>query len=154
MQYAISNWIYGDEPLRAQYARLARFGYDGIELVGEPARYNLDEVKQLSEEFGVEVSSVLGWSIWGIPGRDSASPDESERFGALEYRKSCIDLAGDLGVSVLVVLPAPAGRTAPTGMPSSEEERLAGYQNEWDLAVDSLRGLAAHAKRSEADAWP
>jgi len=83
MRYAISNWIYGDEPLREQFARLARFGYEGIELVGEPERYSVKELKDLCKEFGILVSSVLGWSIYGIPGRDAASRDEDERRAAV-----------------------------------------------------------------------
>ena len=109
MQYAISNWIYGNEPLRDQFIRLAQYGYEGIELVGEPDRYSIPEVKGLCKEFGVRVSSVLGWSIWGIPGRDSDSPDENERSAALEYCKSCVDLASELGAPILVVLPGLAG---------------------------------------------
>jgi len=146
MQYAISNWIYGNEPLRDQFTRLAQYGYEGIELVGETDRYSIPEVKGLCKEFGVRVSSVLGWSIWGIPGRDSASPDENERSAALEYCKSCVDLASELGAPILVVLPGPAGRTAPSGAPQSEKEWLIGYQTELDLAADSLRRLSAYAK--------
>ena len=36
MKYSISNWIYADEPLRTTSQRLRKYGYDGVELVGEP----------------------------------------------------------------------------------------------------------------------
>ncbi len=42
-------------------------------------------------------------------------------------------------------MPAPAGRTAPSGIPKSESEWFAGYQIEWDLAIDSVSKLAAYA---------
>ena len=145
MKYAVSNWIYGDEPLRDQFIRLARYGYQGIELVGEPERYTISEVKMLCERFDIQVSSILGWSIWGIPGRDGTSPDEGERSAALDYGKSCVDLASTLKAPILVVIPAPAGRTAPSGSPEIEETWLAGYQDEWHLAVDSLGKLSAYA---------
>jgi sugar phosphate isomerase/epimerase len=145
MKYAISNWIYGDEPLRDQFSRLARYGYEGIELVGEPDHYDVPAVKALGKEFGIRVSSVMGWSIWGIPGRDSANPNENERSASLAYGKSCVDLAHDVDAPILVVLPAPAGRTSPVGQPRSKEEWLAGHQAEMDLAADSLRKLAAYA---------
>ncbi len=145
MRYAISNWIYGDEPLREQFARLARFGYEGIELVGEPERYSVKELKHLCKEFGILVSSVLGWSIYGIPGRDAASPDEDERRAALQYCQKCVDLAGELEAPIMVIIPAPAGRTAPAGAPASQDEWLAGYQLEWDLVVESLGRLASYA---------
>jgi sugar phosphate isomerase/epimerase len=149
MRYAISNWIYGNEPLRNQFIRLARYGYEGIELVGEPDHYSISELKGLCKDFGVNVSSVLGWSIWGIPGRDSASLDENERSAALKYCKSCVNLASKLEAPILVVLPGPAGRTAPSGAPHAENEWLIGYQTELDLAVDSLRKLSAYAKERD-----
>lgn len=147
MRYAISNWIYGAEPLSDQFSRLARFGYQGIELVGEPQRSSIEEVRALSRKFQVPVTSILSWCLAGIPGRDPASPDPQERRKALEYGKKCIDLANALEAPILVVLPAPAGRTAPTGAPKDEQAWLEGYQREWDLAADSLRQLADHAEK-------
>jgi sugar phosphate isomerase/epimerase len=147
MRYAISNWIYAGEPLRDSFARLARFGYQAIELVGEPDRIAVPEAQALSREFAIPVTSVLTWCIWGIPGRDLASPDEKERAAAVEYGQACVDLAADLGAPVLVVLPSPAGRTAPTGHPKTEAEWNKGAAREWDLAVGSLRQLADYAAR-------
>ncbi len=145
MQYAVSNWIYGDEPLRETFARLVRFGYQGVELVGEPERYEPSGVLELREEFGLKVTSVLSWCIWGIAGRDLASPDESERAAAQRYCQACIDLASDVGAPIVVVLPAAAGRTAPVGEPESEEDWLSSYEIEWDNGVNSIRRAAAYA---------
>jgi len=39
MKYSISNWICGDEPLEVIFKRLQRYGYDGVELKGEPELY-------------------------------------------------------------------------------------------------------------------
>lgn len=146
MRYAISNWIYGPEPLSDQFARLARFGYQGIELVGEPDRYSVADVRALSRKFHIPVTSVLSWCLADIPGRDPASPDPEERAKALEYGRKCVDLANALEAPILVVLPAPAGRTAPVGAPKDEQAWLECYQREWDQAVDSLRQLASHAE--------
>jgi sugar phosphate isomerase/epimerase len=145
MRYAISNWIYGDEPLSDTFNRLHQYGYQGIELVGEPTRYSVSEIKSLCEKFKIDITSVLGWCIWGIPGRDACSPNEEEREAALTYGKECIDLASEVGAPIFVVLPAPAGRTTPTGSPKVEEEWLSAYQAEWELAVDSVRKLADYA---------
>ena len=44
--YAISNWIYGTEPLEKEFERLQRFHYDAIELmVEDPETLDLDGVK-------------------------------------------------------------------------------------------------------------
>lgn len=147
MRYAISNWIYGTEPLRDQFSRLARYGYQGIELVGEPERYSIEEVRALSREFHIPVTSILSWCLASIPGRDPASPDAEERRKALEYGKKCVDLASALEAPILVVLPAPAGRTSPVGAPRDEQSWLEGYTREWNLAVDSLRQLAGYAEQ-------
>lgn len=145
MRYAIDNWIYGDEPLRETFSRLSRFQYDGVELVGEPSRFPASEVNELREEFDLPVTSVLGWSIWGIPGRDLASPDENERGAALRYGQECIDFAAAVNASVFIVIPAAAGRTAPMGNPRSEDEWRAAYQAEWEYAVESIRQTADYA---------
>ena len=145
MQYAVSNWIYGDEPLRETFERLTRFGYDGIELVGEPARYEVSTVRTLCSEFGIEVTSVLSWCLAGIPGRDAATPDEAERDRAQDYVQACIDLAADVGAPTVIVIPAPAGRTAPVGAPDTEEAWHAGYEAEWNNAVQSVRTAVAYA---------
>ena len=146
MKYAISNWIYGDEPLRYQITRLARYNYQGIELVGEPSRYSIAEVNNLCSEFNIEVSSILAWCISGIAGRDAASPDSSERRKAQKYGRDCVDLAIAVGASVIVVIPSPAGRTAPTGSPNSEIEWLSGYDEEWNYALESLSLLVKYAE--------
>ena len=145
MRYAVSNWIYGDEPLSDTFSRLSSLGYHGIELVGEPTRYNIAEIKTLCEEYGIAITSVLGWCIWGIPGRDVCSPNGVEREAALTYGKACIDLASAVGAPIFVVLPAPAGRTAPSGMPKSEGQWDVGYRIEWYLAIDSVSKLAEYA---------
>ncbi|MGH2627860.1 MAG: sugar phosphate isomerase/epimerase family protein [Anaerolineales bacterium] len=145
MRYALSNWIYADEPLAQTFRRLARSGYEGVELAGEPERLAPDEVRRLCRDHGIRVTSVLGWSIFGIPGRDLASPDRDERLQAVRYGRACVDLAAAVEAPILVVIPAAAGRTAPAGRPAEEKEWLAAYQEEWKRAVDSVRQAAEYA---------
>ena len=148
MKYAINNWVYADEPLRDTFTRLARFGYDGVELKGELALYSIHEIKALCHEFGMEISAVLGWNIWGIPGRDLSSPEAAERALAVQYGKEGVDFAVAVGAPILIVLPAPAGRTAPLGNPDNEAEWLSAAQIEWDNAVDSVKQMAEYAQES------
>lgn len=147
MRYAISNWIYPGESLRETFARLAQYGYDGVELVGEPDRISPEEVYTLSKEYNLPVVSVLTWCIWGIPGRDMASPDEEERQAAGIYGRRCVDLAAAIGAPIVVVLPASAGRTAPVGKPQDEKTWKEAWEQEWALAVESLKSLAAYAQQ-------
>lgn len=145
MKYAVSNWIYSGEPLPVTFERLARLGYDGVELVGEPSRVDPIQVRQLSKEHGLQVTSILGWCIWGIPGRDPASRDPDERQAAGAYMRSCVDLAVATEAQVVVLLAAPAGRVAPQAKVTTEAEWTAAFGEEWSLAVESARALAAYA---------
>ena len=145
MKYAINNWIYDDEPLRETFKRLSRYGYDGIELKGEPSLYDIEEIKSLCTEFDLQVTSVLGWTIWGIPGRDLSSPDEAERAAAVKFLKEVVDFTVQLEAPVLLVLPFPAGRTTPTGDPQSEDEWISTAAAEWKNAVDSIRQVSEYA---------
>jgi len=146
VKYAINNWVYDDEPLRTTFTRLSRYGYDGIELKGEPSLYDITEIKSLCQEFNMQVTSVLGWTIWGIPGRDLSSPDESERNAAVKFLKDCVDFTVQVGATILLVLPFPAGRTTPTGDPQSEDEWISIAETEWGNAVDSVRQVSAYAQ--------
>lgn len=147
MRYAINNWVYNDEPLRDTFARLAKYGYDGVELKGEIQQYDVAEVKALCREFSLQVTSVLGWNIYPIPGRDLASPDETERWAALRYGGECIDFADAVGAQVFVVIPAPANRVAPVGNPPDPKAWMEAAKVEWDLAVDSIRKTAKYAAK-------
>jgi sugar phosphate isomerase/epimerase len=145
MKYSISNWIYGEEPLRTTFERLRRYGYDGIELRGEPQKYDPEEVNQLCREFDLQVFSVLGWSIWPLE-RDLANPDPQRRGKALDYATQCVDLASAVGAPLVVVIPAPAGRTTPLGDVREEEEWVAEVGREWNYALESVRGAAGYAE--------
>lgn len=149
MRYGINNWVYPGETLRASFERLARYGYDGIELKGELEAFPVEEVKALSAEFGLKVISVLGWCIYPIPGRDLASTDTKERAAAQEYMRDVIDYAVEVGAGIVLTLPFPAGRLSPCDHPTEEAAWRAAKQREWDLAVESVRGLAEYAAKYE-----
>jgi sugar phosphate isomerase/epimerase len=147
VKYAINNWVYNDEPLRDTFTRLSKYGYDGVELKGELQHYDIAEVKSLCKEFGLEVCSVLGWNIFPIPGRDLASPEETERSAALKYGQECLDFADKVDARIFVVIPAPANRVAPVGNPQGEKAWMDAARREWDLAVDSIRKTARYAAK-------
>jgi len=46
MKHSMHNWMR-PEPIETTLERLHRYGYDGIEISGEPARHNTDEVRAL-----------------------------------------------------------------------------------------------------------
>ncbi|MDX1601084.1 MAG: sugar phosphate isomerase/epimerase family protein, partial [Anaerolineales bacterium] len=138
--------IYADEPLEETFHRLARFGYQGVELKGEPEQYDAGRVRSLAEQYELEITSVLGWALASIPGRDLASPNAASREQAVEYASRCVDLAAAVGAPIVVVIPAAAGRTAPAGGPHDPRSWREGYSSEWGHAVDSVKQAAAYAR--------
>ena len=149
MKYSISNWIYGNETLRITFERLQKYGYDGVELVGEPQRYDVQEVKELCQESGLSVLSVLGWSIWPLE-RDLAHPDHNMRQKALKYASECVDLAVAVGAPLVVAIPASAGRTSPIGQPQNGKAWKEAVAREWGYAVESVKAAARGAPTATA----
>ena len=84
--------LLGDEPLEDVFKRLNRYGFEGIELMGEPELYDLSEIRQLCHKYEVKICSILSWCLANIPGRDPAHPDPEQRALANLYLKSCLDL--------------------------------------------------------------
>ncbi|MEM2939706.1 MAG: hypothetical protein QXU95_05490 [Candidatus Bathyarchaeia archaeon] len=76
MKYSISNWIYGDEPIETTMERLSKFGYDGLEVKGEPSLYDTKMVTELLQSYRLDASSIAG--IYTIE-RDLANPYDSFR---------------------------------------------------------------------------
>lgn len=146
LKYSVSNWIYGEKELGSVLAKLKKFGYDGIELMGEPGRYSAREVKRLCADHGLEVPSIAGIYPWPTEERDLSNPDPQVRRRAVDYLCRCCDLAAQLGASLVIVVPSAVGKTVPVGNPKSEKEWEVAVKLEWNYAVDSLRTAAQYAE--------
>lgn len=149
LKYSVSNWIYGEEGVESVLAKLRRFGYDGIELMGEPEKYSAQEVKRLCADHGLKVLSIAGIYPWPTEERDLSNPDPQVRRRAVDYLRRCCDLAAELGAPLVIVVPSAVGKTVPVGNPLREEIWEAAVKLEWNYAVDSLRAAAAHAEATE-----
>ena len=57
-KYSYNTIVYSGEDYPTQVKRLNKFGYDGIELVGEPSWYNFNEVNKMNEEYNIKVNSI------------------------------------------------------------------------------------------------
>jgi D-psicose/D-tagatose/L-ribulose 3-epimerase len=147
MKYSISNWIYGEESLRTTFERLNRYGYDGIELKGEPQEHHAEEVNQLCGEFDLEVLSIAGIYPWPTEERDLANPNPQMRKRAVSYLTECVDFASAVGAPLIIVVPSAVAKTSPAGHFQSEEEWLAAAEREWDYAVESVKTAAAYAEQ-------
>jgi D-psicose/D-tagatose/L-ribulose 3-epimerase len=132
MKVAMHNWMR-PEPIETTISRLARCGYDGIEISGEPALIDADHVRNVLEAHGI--------ACWGTVtlmtgGRDLIHEDHYVRLASVQYVKDCLSLAASLGGKILTVVPSTVGKVVP--MASPEEE--------WEWAVEGLRDCQEHAE--------
>ena len=126
------HWMR-DEPLEETVSRLARAGYDGIELNGEPARYDAPEVRDCLERHEIEAWGAV--TLMEHEGRDMLHPDQYVRVGTETYLRDTIDLIAAIGGRTLCCVPSTIGKTRP----------LADVDSEWSWCVDALRRLGDHA---------
>jgi D-psicose/D-tagatose/L-ribulose 3-epimerase len=132
LKVAMHNWMR-PEPIDMTISRLARAGYDAIEIGSEPATTDVEQVRSLLEEHNLR--------LWGgvtlmVGGRDLLHEDAYVRIGSVQYVKDTIDMLAALGGEVLTVVPSTVGKIVPMGSP----------EDEWDWAIASLKECQRHAE--------
>jgi sugar phosphate isomerase/epimerase len=133
-RYAYNALVYYGEDIATSIDRVARFGYDAIEVVGEPEQFDGKQIKRLADDAGIAVSSVC--SLY-TPERDLAHPDAEARARAVRYVKDVSAFASEMECPTIIVHPTANGKTSP--LASEEEERA------W--AVESIREAGEYAAR-------
>lgn len=111
MKLAFNTWVYSSfpvwvpsYPITETIERIARIGYDGIEIgAASPHAYPdyLDrarrrDIRDCLETNGIKLASMLP-APGGGPGFNVASPLPEERSAAIEQYRKVIDLCADLG---------------------------------------------------------
>lgn len=132
MKHSMHNWMR-PEPIETTLERLHRFGYDSIEISGEPARYDTDEVRALLDKYELE---CWGTVTMMFEGRDLLHPDKSVRGSTISYMKDCITMGRKLGGKMFCIVPSTVGKVKPLAAPAEE----------WNWAVESLKDVAAFAQ--------
>ena len=93
MRVAMHNWMRA-EPIEVTIARLARSGYDAIEISGEPDRYNTRDVGKLLKNHGLtcwgSVTLMLGT-------RNLLAGSGRHRSASVTYVKDTITMVKELG---------------------------------------------------------
>lgn len=131
-RYAYNQLVYYGEEIGKSVDRVARFGYDAIEVVGEPQELDPALVKRLVDDAGIAVSSVC--SLY-TPNRDLSHPDPNVRQAAVRYVKDVAEFASAMECPTIIVHPCANGRVT----------RLASEEDEWRFAVASIREAGEHA---------
>lgn len=145
MKYAVSNWIYGGEPLAVTFERLHRLGCHGVEIQAEPERQDPREVRALADRYQLDVCSVAGAFPWPTEERDLAHPDPEVRSRAVRFVQSLVEFAAVAGAPQVLFVPAAVPRRAPVGYAGDPETWWPLVEREWSLAVASVREAAEFA---------
>lgn len=130
MQVSMHNWMRA-EPIETTIRRLARYGYDSIEISGEPEKYDTREVRKLLRDNGLK--------CWGsvtlmLAERDLLAKDEQQRQNSVQYVKDCITMVKELEGFEITIVPSTVGKIQPQGEPDEE----------WRWAVQSLKQCYDH----------
>ena len=130
MRVAMHNWMRA-EPIEVTIARLAKCGYDAIEISGEPERYDTKDVGKLLKQHGLacwgSVTLMLGT-------RNLLAGSAKQRAASVKYVRDTITMVKELGGEEITIVPGTVGKLTPDA--SAEEE--------WAWAVESLKQCYDH----------
>ncbi len=134
MHLSMHNWMRA-EPVEVTIARLAKYGYESIEISGEPEKYDTKEVRKLLKDHGLR--------CWGsvtlmFPGLNFPSADEATRARTVKYVKDCITMVKELDGGEMTIVPGTVGKVNPDSTP----------EKEWAWAVEGLQEVYAHGLKS------
>jgi D-psicose/D-tagatose/L-ribulose 3-epimerase len=133
MQVAMHNWMRA-EPIEVTIARLAKCGYDAIEISGEPEKYDTKYVGKLLKDHGL--------SCWGsvtlmLGERNLLAKNEANRAMSVKYVKDTITMVKELGGQEITIVPCTVGKLIAD----------AGAEEEWNWAVQSLKQCYEHGMK-------
>ncbi len=133
MHLSMHNWMRA-EPIDVTIARLAKYGYESIEISGEPDLYDTKHVRRVLKE-----NSIRCWgSVTLMLGeRNLVAKDQAQREQSVQYVKDCVTMVKELDGYEMTIVPATVGKIVPDGTP----------EEEWDWAVGSMREIYHHAKK-------
>lgn len=144
IKISYNTLVYADEEISEGIARLARFGYDGVDFVGEPSNYDAEEIKSLLKKYNIEASSIC--AVFNEE-RNFVSSSPKIRKQAVDYVRECVDFAAAVGAKAISVQ---ATACMKTNAEASEEE-------EWNWGVTGLREAGNYAAekgiRLTLEAW-
>lgn len=133
MFLSMHNWMRA-EPLEITMRRLHKYGYDSIEIGGEPDKYNTKEVSRLLKENKLR--------CWGsvtlmFPGLDLIDARTEVREKTVQYCKDVIRMVHELDGCEITIVPSTVGKVIPMASP----------EQEWAWCVEGLKEVYAYGER-------
>lgn len=143
MKIGASTWLWVS-PLTMSAAeellpRIAKLGFDAVELpIEDPSMVDARQIRRIAADHDLTVS-VCG--AFG-PGRDLTNSDASVRQSTLDYIRTCLDFAVDVGAPMLC---------GPLYAEVGKRRQLpeAARQAEWNLAVEGIRQACEEAGKRD-----
>ena len=132
MEISIHNWMRA-ETIEKTVKRIAKLGYDKIEIQGTPEQYDTKKVKKLLDDHGI--------GCWGsvtlmLEKRNLLAKDKQQRADSVQYVKDVVRMVHELGGQMVSVVPATVGKIVPDGRP----------EEEWEWAVEGMKEIYAYAE--------
>jgi D-psicose/D-tagatose/L-ribulose 3-epimerase len=134
MFLSMHNWMRA-EPIAVTIRRLAKYGYQTIEISGEPEKYDTTEVRRLLQE-----NNLRCWGSVSLmfEGRDLIHADAAVRESTVNYLKGCITMVKELEGREMTIVPSQVGKVVPMDTP----------EQEWAWAVEGLKEVYAHSEQA------
>lgn len=133
MHLSTHNWMRA-EPIETTIRRIKQYGYESIEISGEPTQYDTKEVRKLLAENGMRCWGAVTLTLGE---RNLAAKDEGQRARSVDYVKSVLTMVSELEGEIITLVPCTVGKVVPDG---SEDE-------EWKWVVDATKECYAHAQK-------
>lgn len=102
IKFSYNTLVYAGENIEQGIKRIAGFGYDAAEFVGEPEVNDPKHIRNLLDTYHIEASSIC--AIY-TPERDLVSSNLEIRKNAIQYVKQCVDFAKVIGAKGISVTP-------------------------------------------------
>jgi sugar phosphate isomerase/epimerase len=137
-RYSYNLIGFGGEDVALSIDRLARLGYDAVEIEGEPESHDPSKIRKLAGDAGLTVASVCPNFT---EERDLSHPDPQIRSIAVAYLRAVAEFAAEVGAPLFIVAPTAYARVRP----------LADPFDEWLWAVEGIRTTGDHASTLGVD---
>jgi sugar phosphate isomerase/epimerase len=116
------------ESLEDTIKRIAKMGYDQIEIQGSPEMYDTAKVKPILDHYGI--------GCWGsvtlmLEQRNLLAKNKEQREMSIQYVKDIAKMVKELGGSVISLVPSTVGKIIPEGTP----------EEDWEHAVNSCKEI-------------
>ncbi|MGR3810930.1 sugar phosphate isomerase/epimerase family protein [Jiulongibacter sp. NS-SX5] len=132
MNISIHNWMRA-ETIEDTVNRIARMGYDSIEIQGSPELYDTKKVKKLLDDAGI--------SCWGsvtlmLEQRNLLAKDKKQRADSVQYVKDIVTMVKELDGKMVSVVPGTVGKIIPDGRP----------EEEWQWAIEGMQEIYEYSE--------